>query len=82
MYYHDQMNAGSQVYFTDIFGVNLQMGLFYDGHTAYDVTENIPYTNANNDKGFYITQHGNREFCEFLFVVTEKLATRDKICMW
>ena len=79
MYYHDQMNAGSQFYFRDIFGINLQMGLFYDGRVAYDVTENLPYTNANYDKGFYIAQQGNREFCEFLLVVINKFAKLDNI---
>ena len=68
MYYHDSILAGSQVYFTDVFGVSLQMGVYYQNTTGvpgstklYDATDH-----ATGDKGIFISTQGNKPFCEYL----------------
>ena len=63
MYYHDDMLAGSQMYFTDTFGLSLQMGVYYQitsGNVKlYEATDHA------EDKGTFISTKGNTPFCEY-----------------
>ena len=62
MYYHDDMLAGSEAYFSDAFGVSLQMGVYYQTSSGsvklYDATDHA------GDKGTFINTQGNKLFCE------------------
>ena len=68
MYYHDNMMAASQAYFTGVFGVGLQMGVYYQSTSGnvklYDATDH-----ASGDKGTFISTQGNKAFCEYLFLL-------------
>ena len=58
--------AGSQMYFTDTFGISLQMGVYYQiasgSEKLYDATDDA------TDKGTFIITQGNQPFCEYLLI--------------